>query len=160
MTPRLKPLWQCPKCKEHFVTRNIWHSCGKFELADLFAKSEPHVFEIFRRLEHMVYRCGPAKLIPQKTRAVFQARIRFVACYPRKSYLDCGILLPRRLQSERIVRFEESGGRLVANHLRIYARAELDAEVQRWLKESYKVGTQELLHGELERGSLFKRKQD
>ncbi|MGH9972245.1 MAG: hypothetical protein ACREBG_31245 [Pyrinomonadaceae bacterium] len=45
----------------------------------------------------MVRACGPVRTIPQKTRVVFQVRVRFAGCYPRKSHLLCGFALPRRV---------------------------------------------------------------
>jgi hypothetical protein len=50
----------------------MWHSCGKFSLDDLFARSQPHVRRIFDKFAKMVRACGPVHMIPQKTRVVFQ----------------------------------------------------------------------------------------
>ena len=36
-TNRNQPLWTCPKCGAKFVTKNLWHSCGK---ATLFEASQ------------------------------------------------------------------------------------------------------------------------
>jgi len=89
--PRLKPppLWHCPRCGAKLVTRDMWHSCGNYTIKDLFARSEPNVIRIFRTLAAMVRECGPVTIIPQKTRVVFQVRVRFLGCTPRRSYLLC-----------------------------------------------------------------------
>jgi hypothetical protein len=63
----LPPLWRCPKCGAQFVSANMWHSCGRFRVEDLFTKCEPQVFELYRRFKRMVERCGPVVEIPQKT---------------------------------------------------------------------------------------------
>jgi len=93
---RVGDLWVCPKCGNTFTSPNMSHSCGQFELAASFARSEPHVFELCQKFISLVQDvCGPVTVIPQKTRTdeyiwvAIQARVRFVACYPRKSYLLC-----------------------------------------------------------------------
>lgn len=48
MQPNLPPLWECPKCGERFVTKNIWHACGKFTVENLFARNEPHLIRLFK----------------------------------------------------------------------------------------------------------------
>jgi len=143
MRSGLKPLWRCPKCEERFITENMWHSCGRFDLKTLFSKSEPHVLKLFRKFARMVRACGPVRMIPQKTRAVFQVRVRFAGCYPRKSHLLCAIALPRRVNSPRFVKIHEYTPRFIGHHFRIYSEGELDDELQGWLRESYQVGKQE-----------------
>ena len=91
------PLWRCPKCGARFVTKNMWHSCGKYTLEALFSRSEPHVLPLFKKFAKMVKGCGPATMIPQKTRVVFMVRVRFAGAYPRKSYFLAGLALSRRL---------------------------------------------------------------
>jgi hypothetical protein len=135
-------LWSCPKCGERFIGRNMRHSCGKFSLEDLFVRSEPHVAKLFHELARMVRACGPVHLIPQKTRVVFQARMRFVGAMARKSYLICHFVLPRRIESERFYKIETFTPRCHAHYLRVDELSDLDVEVSRWLKEAYEVGQQ------------------
>lgn len=143
MAARLKPLWRCPQCGERFVTANMWHSCGKYSLDDLFARSEPLVLKLFRKFAKMVRACGPVTIIPQKTRVVFQVRVRFAGCYPRKKYLLCGIALRQELKSPRIVRTEKFANRFVGHYFNVQSEADLDAELQSWLHQAYKVGAQQ-----------------
>lgn len=145
MPKKLKPLWRCPKCGERFVTENMWHSCGKQTLRALFARSEPQVLKFFRKFSRMVRACGAVRVIPQKTRAVFQVRVRFAGCYPRKSHLICTVGLRRRLDNPRFVRVDEYARQFIVHRFLIHSEADLDAEVQSWLRESYCVGTQESL---------------
>jgi hypothetical protein len=142
MPTRLQRLWRCPKCGERFVTKNMWHSCGKFSLEELFRKSDPHVLKLFRKFSRMVSACGPVKMIPQRTRAVFQVRVRFAGCYPRKSHLLCSIALPRRLDDPRFVKITEYAPHFIGHQFRISSKDQLDEDLQAWLRESYKVGQQ------------------
>jgi hypothetical protein len=84
----------------------MWHSCGKFSLEDLFAHREPNVAKLFRQFAKMVRACGPVHMIPQKTRVVFQVRMRFAGVTPRKSHLICHFVCARRLCLDR--RFTET----------------------------------------------------
>jgi Domain of unknown function (DUF5655) len=143
MPSKLRPLWRCPKCGERFITANMWHACGKFSLKDLFARSDPAVLKLFRQFARMVRACGPVTMIPQKSRAVFQVRVRFAGCQPRKSYLICSVALPRTLDSPRFTKIIPYGPRFIGHQFRIHHKDELDAEVQMWLREAYQVGAQE-----------------
>jgi hypothetical protein len=142
MSSPLSPLWQCPKCGERFVTRNLWHSCGRFDLRELFAGSEAHMAPLFDLFTKLVRACGPVALIPQKTRAVFQVRIRFAAIYPRRSYLLCGLLLGRKLAHPRFVKVETYTPRCLGHYLRLAGEGDLDTELSDWVREAYEVGEQ------------------
>jgi Domain of unknown function (DUF5655) len=142
MSKRLAPLWRCPKCGERFVTRNLWHSCGKFSLTELLSRSEPEVTVLFKKFSKMVRACGRVKTIPQKTRVAFQVRMRFAACYPRKRYLRCTVVLERRLDSPRFARITEFSPQVVLHEFDVRSKDDLNEEVQSWLRESYEVGTQ------------------
>ena len=145
MPAKLWPLWRCPKCGERFITANMWHACGQYGLKELFARSEPHVLKLFRRFEKMVRACGPVRMIPQKTRVVFQVRVRFAGAYPRKNHFLCGFALPYRAKDPRFVKIEDYAPHFRGHLFRVATEADLDDQIQQWLHESYKVGTQEVL---------------
>lgn len=140
-----KPLWRCPKCGERFVTKNMWHSCGKYSLETMFARSEPHVRKLFDKFARLVRACGPVRMIPQKTRIVFQARVRFAGTVPRKSYLLCTIALPRRSRSSRFLKIDTYAPHFHGHRFRVDSEEDLDAEVRRWIRTSYAVGEQKHL---------------
>ena len=138
----LRPLWICPRCGAKLVTRNMSHSCGTFSLSDLFARSEPRVRKIFRKLARMVRACGPVIITPQKTRVVFQVRVRFLACTPRKSHLLCTFEFTRRKNNRRF-RSVTTYARLWHGHeVRFDSEDQLDREVAAWIRESYALGEQ------------------
>jgi hypothetical protein len=70
-------LWTCPKCGHRFVTANIWHSCSRHTLDELFGRALPSVREAFDRWVELAGHCGPIVVIPQKTRIVFMGQVRF-----------------------------------------------------------------------------------
>lgn len=138
-----RPLWKCPKCGARFVTKNMWHSCGKYDLAALFARSEPRVLNLFRKFARLVRTCGPAKMIQQKTRVVFMTRVRFAGVYPRKNHFVASFALARRLKSPRITRIEEYAPHFIGHSLEIHSQEDLNDELHDWISESFSVGSQE-----------------
>ena len=124
----------------------MWHSCGKFSLDDLFARSEPHVLKLFHKYADMVRGCGPkVHMIPQKTRVVFQTRMRFAGAMPRKSHLLCHFILPHKIDNGRFHKIETFTPRCHAHYLRVNEEADLDPEIARYLQEAYSVGEQKHL---------------
>lgn len=142
---QLKPLWRCPKCGARLVTKNMWHSCGRYTLEELFARSEPHVFTLFEKFAGMVRACGPVTMVPQKTRVVFMVRVRFAAVYPRRTYILVGLGLSRTLDSARIKKREEYASHFIGHMMEIHSHEELDRELHGWLRESFAVGQQKFL---------------
>jgi hypothetical protein len=120
----------------------MWHSCGKFALKDLFAKSDPNVPRLFRKFARMVRSCGPVTMIPQKTRVVFMDRVRFAGVYPRKSYLICSIAVPERVENPRFIKIESYAPNWHGHYFRVESSQNLDRQIQAWMRESYKVGQQ------------------
>ncbi|MBI4428644.1 MAG: hypothetical protein HY562_05960 [Ignavibacteriales bacterium] len=140
-----KPLWRCPKCGAKFVTSNIWHSCGKHTLKELFAKSDPHVLRLFRTFEKLVRACGRVTMIPRKSSVVFMVRVRFAGAYPRKSYLLCGLGLPRKVRHPKLVKYQAYASHFQGHLFRIDSEKDFDGHFVSLLRESYGVGTQKYL---------------
>lgn len=137
MRAKPRPLWRCPKCGARFVTKNMWHSCGRFTLEALFAKAEPTTLRLFRKYAALVRRCGAVTMIPQKSRAVFMARVRFAAVYPRRDGFVATFNLMRRITHERIVKHERFG-QCHVHSVRIVGTQGLDATLASWLREAYR----------------------
>ena len=120
----------------------MWHSCGSHTLQELFAGCEPKVLRLFKRFARMVRACGPVRVIPQKTRVVFQVRVRFGGAVRRKSYLLCGLALPCIHHHPRFVKIESFAPHFNGHWFRVDSEKDLDADVRRWIKEAYEVGAQ------------------
>jgi hypothetical protein len=130
-------LWVCPKCGARLVSRNLWHSCGRFTLEDLFAKAPPGVLDLARRYVDLLYSLGDVQVIPQKTRLVCVARVRFAGLYPRKNGFRAGFALRRWLRSPRIVKTADYGPKWRSHFVDIRSARDLDDELLAWLKESH-----------------------
>jgi hypothetical protein len=132
-------LWHCPKCGARLVSRNLWHSCGRFTLEALFAGSSPGVLVAARQYVALLESLGDVQVLPQKTRLVAVARVRFAGLYPRKGHFVAGFALHRWLANPRIVRTVDYGPRWRGHYVRITSAADLDGELRAWLQESHDI---------------------
>lgn len=134
------PLWTCPKCGLKFVTRNLWHSCGSATIDDWFARIGPRGRGLYDRFEALIASCGEYHVSPAKTRIAFLGRVRFASISKiSEEFMTCGFALPRPLKSRRFLDVEEVVPGWWQHRLRITDPAQLDAQVQRWLRESYRL---------------------
>jgi hypothetical protein len=132
-------LWHCPKCGARLVSRNLWHSCGRFALDDLFSNSAPGVLAAARKYVRLLESLGDVQVLPQKTRLVAVARVRFAGLYPRKDYFMAAFALQRWLTNPRIVKKVDYGPRWRGHYVRITTAADLDDELRGWLQESHDI---------------------
>ena len=139
----------CPRCGARLVTRNLWHSCGKYTLEGLFPRSDPAVVDLARKYVAMLYSLGDVQIIPQKTRLTCVARVRFAGLQPRKDSFLASFALHRWLDSPRIVKTTDYGPRWRAHFVAVQNESDLDDELKAWLQESHDiVGTQSDLRSE------------
>jgi hypothetical protein len=136
-------IWICPECGARLVSRNLWHSCGRFSLENLFANSDQHALDLARKYIALLYTLGDVQVIPQKTRLVCVARVRFSGLEPRRHGLLANFALHRWLDSPRIVKTADYGPRWRVHYIRVQGEADLDDELITWLQESHdRVGLQ------------------
>lgn len=149
-SPRLKerPLWRCPQCGKRFVTKNLSHSCRRISEAERLKGKTEHVVWLYRRIVKLLRQIaggGPLYLNPGKSGIAFQARMRFGGVVLRKDSVELRFILRRRLDSPRIARLIAYAPQTYGHHLIVRDAADFDTELQAWLAESYRVGTQEHL---------------
>jgi hypothetical protein len=121
------------------VSRNLWHSCVQLTLEDLFARSEPSALELARTYVSMLHSLGDVQVIPQRTRLVGVARVRFCGLTPRKDGFRATFSLHRWLDSPRIVTTVDYGPRWRVHDVLVRSPADLDDELRAWLQESHDV---------------------
>jgi hypothetical protein len=121
------------------VSRNLWHSCGQFALEDLFAGADPSVVQLARDYVSLLQSLGDVQVIPQKTRLVGVARVRFAGLSPRKDGFLASFSLHRWLDSPRIVRTADHGPRWRGHFVLVQSQADLDDELRAWLQEAHDV---------------------
>jgi hypothetical protein len=135
---RTRPLWRCPRCGRRFVTRNLWHSCGRHRLADHFAGKPANLRATFRRWVAVARSCGPVTVYAQKTRIVIQARVRFAGAVVRQEWLDAGLWLKRRVTHPKVRRIEDFGKLGYGVHFRLTAPADIDRSLAALMREAYR----------------------
>jgi uncharacterized C2H2 Zn-finger protein len=137
------PLWKCPKCGQRFVTRNMWHSCVRRSTADFFGDRDPRLKALYTHWLRLVRRFGPVTVNVNKTRISFQGRVRFAGvARTTRNALVCSFWLKRRIQSPRFERVERIPPNNYVYQFKLTDQAQLDVEVEGWLREAYKVGVQ------------------
>ena len=139
------PLWRCPECRRTFANRNQSHSCSNVTLESHFSNKTEQVRELFEALTRMIKRCGPVKVLPEKTRIAFQVRMSFIAVSVRKNYLVGHFVFARRVEHPRFLRIETFSPRNHLHAFRLESLAQLDDEFAAWIREAYAVGEQKHL---------------
>ena len=134
-------LWTCPDCGHRFVTPNIWHSCGNFEMEDHFADKEFVVRETFAELERIVKEIGPVTIYAQKTRIVFQVRTRFAAVVTRKKWLNLQLWLKRETSHALLQKIEMYTYRDYGHIFRLRSPQDIDDRLGELIRESYAVAS-------------------
>ena len=143
MTKRLeRPLWRCPRCQRRFANRNQSHFCGRHSLETHFKGKPAEIRAIFDAVLEAVRRCGPATVLPEKTRIAFQVRMSFAQVTPRRRWVDGHVVLARRMEHPRFRRIDTISPRNHVHHFRLSLLSDVDREVEGWLAEAYAVGQQ------------------
>jgi len=135
-------LWKCTKCGRLFANRNQSHSCSRYTLRQHLAGKSPFAIALFRRFAELLKRCGPVRIVPEKTRIAFQVRMSFAAVSLRRDRIVGHVVLARRLEHPRFTKIESISARNHVHSFRFNSHAELDHEVLAWLREAYRVGQQ------------------
>lgn len=142
---KLSPLWRCPECGRSFANRNQTHSCSNVSLQSHFAGKSERVRELFDELSALIKKCGPVKILPEKTRVAFQVRMSFIAVQVRRNYLIGHFVFGRRIENPRFLRIETFSPRNHLHAFRINSLSDLDEEFAAWIREAYAVGEQKHL---------------
>lgn len=138
-------LWRCPSCHRQFANRNQTHTCSSHTLDEHFAEKGPAVRQLFDALLASLKRCGPVKVLPEKTRIAFQVRMSFAAVSVRRTYLVGHFVFARRVEHPRFRRVESFSPRNHLHAFRLDSVDDLDAQFSRWAREAYAVGEQKHL---------------
>ena len=139
------PLWRCLECGRSFANRNQTHSCSDVSLESHFAGKSEKVRDLFNELSVLIKKCGPVKVLPEKTRIAFQVRMSFIAVQVRRDYLIGHFVFARRIENPRFLRVETFSPRNHLHGFRINSLTDLDDEFVGWIREAYAVGQQKHL---------------
>jgi hypothetical protein len=125
------------------VTPNLWHSCSRHSLDEHFKGKDPLMRQLFDRYLALVRKCGPVTVYAQKTRIIFQVRVRFAGAVIKKNWIEGGVWLKRRVEHPRFFRIESPTPRDHIHRFRLTKLKEIDDELAEFIREAYAVGCQE-----------------
>ncbi len=145
-TPRVQPLWRCPKCGHRFVTKNLWHSCGNYRLADHFRGKPRGLRLTFNRFVHLAQACGPVTVYAQKIRIVIQARVRFAGAVVHSDWLEATLWLKRRVAHSCLHRTESFGRLGYGLHFCLRQPSDVDEALAALMRAAYSIGMQASVH--------------
>jgi len=131
------PTWKCPSCGHRFASANLWHSCGRYRIADHLAGKDPIVKRMYRRFVQLVRSCGKVTIYAQKTRIVCMVDVRFAGAVLRKHSLECGLWLDREAPHPARVRIEPLGRGSYANYFRFTDPSQLDESFASLVREAH-----------------------
>lgn len=134
---KTRALWRCPKCGHRFTSRNLSHSCGNYRLADHFKHRSLVVRHVFNQWRALARACGPVTVYAQKTRIVFQARVRFAGAVVHKDWLDAALWLRRKVEHRCLHRIESFGRLGYGIHFRLANLTDVDKNLARLMREAY-----------------------
>jgi hypothetical protein len=139
-----QPLWRCPKCGHRFVTKNLWHSCGRYSLAAHFKGKPKTLRQTFNSFVSLAKDCGPVTVYAQKSRIVIQERVRFAGVVVRSNWLEARIWLKRRIKHPLLIRTESYGNLGYGHILRLENPQDIDSSIAKFMREAYEIGKQNL----------------
>lgn len=124
----------------------MWHSCVSLTLADTFAGCGPDVLPAFERFAQVASEEGGRRdarirVIPQRSRAVLVARVRFASGQPRTNHALAAVALRRRVADPWIRHIVAYGPR--PHELLLATPDDVDGDVRSWLADSIAVGIQD-----------------
>ena len=133
-------MWTCPKCNRQFVTANMWHSCGIFDLDHHFDDKPEVVRAVFDKLvAAMKQSVGKFEIVPQKTRICFMTQTRFANCRTQKGGVVLSFGLPQTIDDPRIRRAKDEGSQWIVHDVLLQAPSDIDKQLLDWLKMSRKL---------------------
>jgi hypothetical protein len=90
----------------------------------------------------LVKKCGPVTVYAQKTRIIFQVRVRFAGAVIRKNWVEGGVWLKRHVEHPRFFRVESPTPRDHIHRFRLTKLDDIDDELAGFIREAYAVGCQ------------------
>ncbi len=142
-------MWTCPKCKHKFCNRNQSHSCGNYSVEGFLERKSQKAIALFKYFLSEYRKIGDFELDPVKTRVALVSRMRFSSVNRiGKDFIDVHFVLVQQYPEARCFqRIENIGNRFFVHHLRIRDKADLNAEIKKYMKLAYAVGKREHLRG-------------
>ncbi len=130
--------WTCPSCEREFGRANQSHVCVPAGTIDeTFAPHRPEWRHIFDAVLTHLEELGPIHTDAVKVGVFLKTERTVAEIRPRARAVDLMLVLPRRIDDERIRRKLPRSVDLVVNVVALTDAAEIDDQVRAWLTEAY-----------------------
>jgi len=141
-------MWTCLKCKQRFVNKNQWHSCGQNTLENFLEGKSLGAIELFNYFVDSYKKIGPFDLHPAKTRVAFVAKIRFSGVSKiGKDFIDGTFLFVKPFDEAscfyKIERIPTTD--YYIHHFRLKSKKDINSEFKKYMRLAYAVGQREHL---------------
>jgi hypothetical protein len=130
--------WTCPSCEREFGRANQSHVCVPAGTIDeTFAPHRPEWRHIFDAVLTHLEELGPIHTDAVKVGVFLKTERTVAEVRPRARAVDLMLVLPRRIDDERIRRTLPRSADLVVNVVALTDAVEIDDQVRAWLTEAY-----------------------
>jgi hypothetical protein len=102
-----------------------------------FAKSQPRVRAIYKRLIEIATRFGPVREEPKKTSIHLVNRTTFAGVATRKDSLILTVKAASDLAHPRIIKHEQTSANRWHLDFRLESPEQLDSEIESWLRDAF-----------------------
>jgi hypothetical protein len=130
--------WTCPRCEREFGKANQAHLCVPGNTVErTFAARPPVQREIYDAIVGHLRTLGPVHEDAVKVGVFLKHESKLAEVRPMARALSLELMLPRRIESPRMLRQVRVSSERIWHTVRLTAVAEVDAEVREWLSEAY-----------------------
>ena len=135
-------MWICPKCKHKFYNTNQSHSCGSYTINDFLKGKSETAIDLFNYFISEYKKIGDLDIHPVKTRVALLTKMRF--CSINKigvDYIDVHLVFTNPYNDNLcFYKIENLANRFFVHHFKIYTKADINAEVRKYMKLAYEIG--------------------
>jgi len=143
--PRSARLWRCPKCGHRFVTANMYHSCGRYRIADHFKGKPAELRRIYRAFLQLARDCGPVLVYAEKTRIAFQVDVRFAGVTVRSNWVVGGMWFREPAAHPTLIQTLRVTPRDYVHYFKLSSVDDVDAALGALMRKAYATGCREHL---------------
>ena len=137
-------MWTCPKCGHKFYNKNQSHSCGNYSVDSFLNGKAEKAIDLFNYFISEYRKVGDFELDPVKTRVALLTKMRFCSINKiGKDFIDIHFVLTEPYNNTCFYRIENLADRFFVHHLKISDRANINAEIIRFMKLAYDVGNRQ-----------------
>jgi len=130
-------MWQCPKCKRNFKTKNQWHSCVNISIDELFHNKPQKIKLIYA---HLYQKCSSfCDLSTDTTKSCiyFISKHRYLVIKPQKDSLVLEFVLDRKEDIFPVIKIYDIGKGRFVHRIKLDHPDDINSQIIHWIKDAY-----------------------